>query len=271
MKIVDYQKAVKRTVNKDLDTSDQILNFCLGLSGETGEVIDLIKKEFFQGHGRNNDKLKDEIGDVLWYLSNLCNELGYNIETILDMNIEKLNKRYPDGFKEEDSTNRDESTKVMLKLIDNYVGERDIIENKTANEKLEEILENAKNMTKEEYNKLFEETKEDSENGKLIESIIQLLNKIEIDWIGGYAGLERRIDNFVKQFEVDKSNLIKEIHKKINEGNSIKTALEDISDSLVNKSFTISEKHYPGKDLEKLKLVLEDIKKEDWKDVNDVY
>lgn len=106
MKINEYQKAVRKTINNELDKSDQTLNFSLGLSGETGEVIDLIKKEFFQGHKRNNEKLKDEIGDVFWYLANLCNELGYDIETILDINIEKLNKRYPEGFKKEDSENR---------------------------------------------------------------------------------------------------------------------------------------------------------------------
>jgi NTP pyrophosphatase (non-canonical NTP hydrolase) len=263
MKIHEYQKAVRRTINNDLSVKDQILNFSLGLSGEVGEVIDLIKKEFFQGHKRNNDKLKDEIGDVFWYLTNLCNELGYDIETVLDMNIEKLNKRYPNGFKKEDSENRDKSIKVMLKVIDNYVRERNNIKEKYNDLKLE-MSDEDEELIREKMNKQLESCK----CNDYIKEICNLLTLNEIKKIGGSDGLNKTIKEICKYNNENEISAQKHIFISLNMGERIEDIIKNMKDEWIGKnkktSFTLSEKHYPGKDLD-------NNKEEDWKDVNDVY
>ena len=78
----------------------------LGLAGEAGEVADLIKKMIGHGHSIPKAKLLDEIGDVLWYIADICSKLGLDMEKAASGNIAKLAKRYPDGFSEERSKNR---------------------------------------------------------------------------------------------------------------------------------------------------------------------
>ena len=85
-----------------------IMNACLGLSGETGEVNDLIKKWIFHGHELDDDKLAKELGDILWYVAMMCQSFGFNMEEIMQMNIDKLEARYPEGFSEEASIHRKE-------------------------------------------------------------------------------------------------------------------------------------------------------------------
>lgn len=82
------------------------MNGILGLCGETGEVSDHIKKHVFQGHELNKDKLVNELGDVCWYIAILAKSLNVDLETVMEKNVEKLKKRYPDGFKVMDSINR---------------------------------------------------------------------------------------------------------------------------------------------------------------------
>lgn len=106
MRTEDYQEAVKRTVNNNLNTKEKVLNCCLGLSGETGEITDHFKKSMFQEHNLDILKVEEEIGDLMWYIANLCNVLNLNLENVLQENIDKLKKRYPDGFDKEKSTNR---------------------------------------------------------------------------------------------------------------------------------------------------------------------
>ena len=103
---MDYIKNAVRTVNKDLNEKELILNGALGLCGESGEVADIIKKHTFQGHTLDLDKLKDELGDVFWYIALLCDVCGFTFEEIQEHNINKLKKRYPEGFEEEKSVNR---------------------------------------------------------------------------------------------------------------------------------------------------------------------
>lgn len=79
-----------------------------GLTGEAGEVADLIKKHFGHGHVLDHDKLKKELGDVMWYLSQLAEQFDLNMEDIAEANITKLKARYPNGFSEEASINRKE-------------------------------------------------------------------------------------------------------------------------------------------------------------------
>lgn len=107
MKANDYQQAALRTANT-MAEDDFIINGILGLSGETGEVADYIKKFKFQGHEMDREHLAEELGDICWYIAILTKGIGYDLETIMQMNIDKLKKRYPDGFEIARSLNREE-------------------------------------------------------------------------------------------------------------------------------------------------------------------
>ena len=110
MEINEYQKAALRTANSEM-SDDLILNGILGLCGETGEVSDHIKKYMFQGHELDQDMLVNEIGDVCWYIAILASGLNVDLETVMKKNIEKLQRRYPDGFEAEKSINRKDGDK----------------------------------------------------------------------------------------------------------------------------------------------------------------
>ena len=108
MTINEYQQLAMTTLNKDLDNKDVLINGVMGLCGESGEAIDLVKKWLAQGHELDKDKLIKEIGDVAWYIAEIATALGVTLEEVLEKNIEKLKKRYPDGFSYADSLNREE-------------------------------------------------------------------------------------------------------------------------------------------------------------------
>ena len=102
----EYQKSAMRFLNPELDKDRVLCNAVMGLCGESGEVIDLVKKHFFQGHELDRDKMAEELGDVAWYLAETCEVLGLNLSDVLEGNIAKLAKRYPDGFSSERSIHR---------------------------------------------------------------------------------------------------------------------------------------------------------------------
>ena len=79
----------------------------MGLCGEAGEVIDLVKKHLHQGHPLNKEQLIKELGDVAWYLAEAAYALGVDLDTVCAGNISKLKKRYPEGFDKERSINRE--------------------------------------------------------------------------------------------------------------------------------------------------------------------
>lgn len=103
-----YQALAMRTSNKELSDSSHLMNGALGLSGEAGEVSDLVKKVFYQGHELDAAHLAKELGDILWYIAETATAIGYSLDSIMQMNIEKLRERYPDGFDPERSTHRKE-------------------------------------------------------------------------------------------------------------------------------------------------------------------
>ena len=80
----------------------------MGLCGEAGEAIDIVKKHLAQGHELDKEKLIKELGDVAWYLAETAYALDIDLETVFKLNIEKLKRRYPEGFEKEKSINRDE-------------------------------------------------------------------------------------------------------------------------------------------------------------------
>lgn len=95
LQIVDYDNATLPFVNCDLGG---VLNACLGLAGEVGELNDMIKKWVFHEKFLDETHLKKELGDVMWYVAMMCQSMGWELDDILQMNIDKLIARYPEGF-----------------------------------------------------------------------------------------------------------------------------------------------------------------------------
>lgn len=108
MKANEYQELAMRTLNPKLDKKDVLINAVMGLCGESGEAIDIVKKYLAQGHDFDKEKFKKELGDIAWYLAEAAYAIDVPLEEILLGNIEKLKKRFPEGFSEEKSINRKE-------------------------------------------------------------------------------------------------------------------------------------------------------------------
>ena len=102
----EYQKKAMTTLNPALSKQDVLLNGVMGLCGESGECIDLVKKHLHQGHPLDSEKLAKELGDVAWYLAETAWALDIALEDVLRGNLDKLKKRYPQGFDAEKSVNR---------------------------------------------------------------------------------------------------------------------------------------------------------------------
>ena len=107
MTLNEYQELAMRTLNPKLDKKDVLINGVMGLCGESGEVIDLVKKHLAQGHDLDREKMIDELGDVAWYIAETATALGADLEEVFSRNIEKLKKRYPEGFSSERSIFRE--------------------------------------------------------------------------------------------------------------------------------------------------------------------
>lgn len=86
----------------------EAINACLGLSGEVGELTDMVKKFIFHGTSMDEAHFKKEIGDILWYIALICHTCNYDLDDIMEMNIEKLKSRYPEGFNEYLANHRQE-------------------------------------------------------------------------------------------------------------------------------------------------------------------
>ncbi len=94
----EYQTETQRTAPMTISDRERLAVFGLGLGGESGEVQDLIKKHLGHGHDLDKEKVKKELGDVLWYVAAIAGALGLKLSDVANANIEKLRKRYPDGF-----------------------------------------------------------------------------------------------------------------------------------------------------------------------------
>ena len=102
----EYQKLAMRTLNPSLNKKEVMINAVMGLCGESGEVSDIVKKHLFQGHELDVEKIKKELGDVLWYIAEMCEALDLELDKVMEANIEKLSKRFKAGFTVEESINR---------------------------------------------------------------------------------------------------------------------------------------------------------------------
>ncbi|QEA30812.1 nucleoside triphosphate pyrophosphohydrolase family protein [Secundilactobacillus malefermentans] len=98
MEFNDYQKAANRT----LYGNEQVLTNCaLGLSSEVGEVVDLVRQYTFYSQNLDKKALTKEMGDVMWYLSQVAEWADIPFDNVAKDNIERLNKRYPNGFQQQ--------------------------------------------------------------------------------------------------------------------------------------------------------------------------
>lgn len=103
MDVNEYQRLAMATLNPELNRRDVLINSVMGLCGESGEAIDLVKKWMAQGHALDRERLAGELGDVAWYLAEAATALDIPLEDIFRANIEKLKRRYPEGFDAERS------------------------------------------------------------------------------------------------------------------------------------------------------------------------
>ena len=108
MNFSEYQRLAERTAQNEMPYDEQLKNAVFGLVGEVGEFVDLIKKHIYHGHELDMEKVKLELGDIGWYWQRFASILDIDLDDIATANIEKLKARYPDGFSEERSVNREE-------------------------------------------------------------------------------------------------------------------------------------------------------------------
>lgn len=107
MKFEEYQTLARRTQNKDLDNTQREYHAMHGMASEVGEIHGLYQK-VFQGHVATKEAAVKELGDLLWFMAEYTDALGVDLEAVARMNIDKLRKRYPDGFDVDHSVHREE-------------------------------------------------------------------------------------------------------------------------------------------------------------------
>ncbi len=108
MNFSDYQALAARTLGRDRTHEQQLANAALGLTGESGETAELIKKHLFHDTPLDRDAMVKELGDCLWYIAAFATVLDIDMTEIAEHNIAKLKRRYPEGFDTERSRNRSE-------------------------------------------------------------------------------------------------------------------------------------------------------------------
>lgn len=103
----EYQRLANRTMNVELTYEQQMQHALFGMCGEIGEIQSMFQKKF-QGHEIDSDALMHEVGDLCWFVAEFCTAEGWELESVMKANIEKLKKRYPEGFSAERSVHREE-------------------------------------------------------------------------------------------------------------------------------------------------------------------
>ena len=101
-----FQREARRSLRDDLPYEATRSNMCMGLAGEIGEVIDIMKKHIYQGKELDITDVIEEVGDVLWYIANFCNVNNITMDECMESNIKKLRKRFPNGFTTKDANER---------------------------------------------------------------------------------------------------------------------------------------------------------------------
>lgn len=101
----EYQELAARTINTDLYAEEWEMHALHGMVGEIGEIHSIYQK-MYQGHAADDEHIKKELGDLLWFIAEYCFAKEWNLDDIMRMNINKLKERYPDGFKVAQSLHR---------------------------------------------------------------------------------------------------------------------------------------------------------------------
>ena len=96
-----YQRQANRTAKKSGDRNYNLTHAALGLAGEAGEFVDAVKKAAIYGKPLDVDNLREEMGDLLWYVALACESLGVNMGDVAQQNIDKLKRRYPNAYADE--------------------------------------------------------------------------------------------------------------------------------------------------------------------------
>ena len=107
MEAREFQELAARTINKNLYDYEIEQHALHGMASEIGELHGLYQKAY-QGHEFDEEHAQKELGDLLWFVAEYCTAMDWDLGLIMMKNIAKLAARYPDGFKEEDSLNREE-------------------------------------------------------------------------------------------------------------------------------------------------------------------
>lgn len=102
MNLAEYAQEVHRTCSLR-DRKELLTMTALGIAGEAGEIVDLVKKALYHAHELDPSALCEEIGDLLWYIVLLCETVGLTLDEVMQANSEKLRQRYPQGFDEQQS------------------------------------------------------------------------------------------------------------------------------------------------------------------------
>lgn len=98
MNLAEYQASAARTINHSLDEQARLVDAAAGLAEEAGEVLGLVRKHVFMAHDLDRERLKKELGDVLWCLAVVSGTVGLTLDEVAEANLAKLRARYPDGY-----------------------------------------------------------------------------------------------------------------------------------------------------------------------------
>lgn len=123
MDLNEYQRLAMRTKNPEINAEDGLLEGLMGLNGEAGEAIDVLKKSKFQGHSMDKTKMIGELGDCLWYIVRCADALGISFDEIARFNIDKLRCRFPEGFNTEDSVKRVDAIDNLMSVLEDKLHE----------------------------------------------------------------------------------------------------------------------------------------------------
>ena len=107
MDVNAYQKEAMTLLNPALTEKDVLMKALMGLCGESGEAIDMMKKHLYQGHALDREALIKELGDIAWYLAEAATGLNIDLSEVMQRNLDKLHARYPQGFSTERSLHRE--------------------------------------------------------------------------------------------------------------------------------------------------------------------
>lgn len=107
MNLKEYQDWTGKTCAKLKTVEEDNTHMIMGMATEIGELIDVFKKNLAYGKELDVVNIKEEIGDIMFYVASFCRINGFNLEDIINTNVQKLETRYPEKFTKDSALNRD--------------------------------------------------------------------------------------------------------------------------------------------------------------------